>query len=166
MQLFDIILKISGFKENLILNAQKKREEVLNIIGLDSFLLIADNFETLQNPSDFLAFFEEIGDKCEETKIIITTRHQLGISEKVIDIQEFSRNEYYQFVSYLLNKKYKYSFELHNSYKEKLYQFTGGLPLATEFILSQLSNVEDIGRIIKKIENRNIDKDSILRIFL
>ena len=162
LQLLDIILKISGFPEDLHTSYPNKKEIVLNILNTASFLLIVDNFETISNPTEFLSYFEEIGDKCENTKVIITTRRQLGSTEKVIELKEFSKDEYDKFLDYLANVKLILNFEISRHNRDKLYKFSGGVPLATEYILSQVTSLVDINKIIKKIENKNIDKENIL----
>jgi len=162
LQLLDVILRISGFTEDLQTSYLNKKEIVLNILNIASFLLIIDNFETISNPTEFLSYFEEIGDKCENTKIIITTRRQLGSTEKVIELKEFSKDEYDKFVDYLAKEKFILNFEISKYNKDKLYKFSGGVPLATEYILSQVTSLDDINKIIKKIENKNIDKENIL----
>jgi tetratricopeptide (TPR) repeat protein len=162
LQLLDVILRVSGFTEDLQLSYFNKKEIVLSVLNVASFLLIIDNFETISNPTEFLSFFEEIGDKCESTKVIITTRRQLGSTEKIIELKEFSKDEYSKFLDYLSLDKFMHNFKISPYVKEKLYKFSGGLPLATEYILSQVNSLEDINKIIKKIENKNIDKENIL----
>jgi tetratricopeptide (TPR) repeat protein len=162
LQLLDVILRISGFTEDLQTSYLAKKEIVLNILNAASFLLIVDNFETISNPTEFLLYFEEIGDKCDNTKVIITTRRQLGSTEKVIELKEFSKDEYDKFVDYLANDKFMLNFVVSKYNKDKLYKFSGGVPLATEYILSQVTSLDDINKVIKKIENKNIDKENIL----
>jgi tetratricopeptide (TPR) repeat protein len=162
-QLFDVILKITGFKAEINLTMQVKRQFVLDVLAIDSFMLIIDNFETVNNPQEFLSFFEEIGDKCANTKVIITTRHQLGSSEKVVDIREFSENEYGEFIDYLFNFKYEYNCSISYEQKRQLYKITGGLPLATEFIVGQVTSENiTIDKIITKFTTLKSSHDSIL----
>jgi tetratricopeptide (TPR) repeat protein len=162
IQLLDVILRVSGFSEDLHLSYVNKKETVLNILNAASFLLVVDNFETISNPTEFLSFFEEIGDRCESTKIIITTRRQLGTTEKLVELKEFSAEEYNIFIDYLSSEKFMHNFVIPNHAKEKLYRFSGGVPLASEYILSRVNLIDDIDKIIKKIENKNVDKENIL----
>lgn len=162
-QLLDVILKITGFVSECHLTYSIKKEIVIEILSLDKFLLIIDNFETVNNPPEFLSFFEEIGDKAPETKIILTTRHQLGSSEKVIDLREFSQREYSEFIEYLVNIKYPISKKLTPKHISALYDIAGGLALATELITGQLlsSNIS-IDRVIAKFKSTAASKDNIL----
>ncbi len=160
-QLLDLILKITGFVEGRDYTFSKKKAYVLDILSLDSFLIIVDNFETLENPQTFIDFFEEIGDKSLDTKIIITSRRQLGTSEKIIDIREMGEDEYEDYIDYL-SDRYQLPFVISKKMRYKLHSFTGGLPLATEFILSRTKKIDDLQKTINKIEEDSISKDSIL----
>jgi len=162
-QLLDIILKTTGFQYECNLTYLDKKAAVIDVLSLDKFLVIVDNFETVNNPQEFLSFFEEIGDKCHDSKILLTTRHQLGSSEKVVDLREFTENEYHDFVRYLANSKYFISKRLDDSIVEKLYQITGGLALATEYIVGQLANSDkNPMHIIERFTTHLSSKDNIL----
>ncbi len=161
-QLLDLILKITGFTEGLNLSFLAKKEFCLDVLSLEDFLIIVDNFETLSNPLEFLTFFEDIADHCNNTKIIITTRHQMGSSEKIIDLKEFSINEYEEFINYLCSTKFCISYQINQNNINKLWNFTGGLPLATEFIIGQISDRNQLDKILTKIESADITKDNML----
>ncbi|MCB9341209.1 MAG: NB-ARC domain-containing protein [Gelidibacter sp.] len=162
-QLLDVILNVTGFYEFKNLNFKAKREYCLNVLGIDSFLLIIDNFETISKPNEFLEFFEEIGNVCDETKVVLTTRHQLGYSEKIIDIKEFSKSEYIEFFNYLVNEKFKINTPISPKVIDKFFHFTGGVPLATEFLLGQVGIKNPIERLVAKIENKEFArKEEIL----
>ena len=162
IQLFDLLLKITGFSHELKLSYNAKKEFCIELLSIDNFLIFIDNFETIQNPKEFIDFFEKVADKCENTKIIITTRHQLGTSEKIIDIKEFGDLEYMEFVRYLTEEKFKISSHLSEKQIKKLKIFTGGLPLATEYIIGQINSNNSISTILERIEERKITKDDIL----
>ena len=161
-QLLDLILRITGFNEGLEYTNQKKKQYVIEILSLDSFLIIVDNFETLNNSQEFVDFFEELSAFCKETKIIITSRKQLGAAEKTIDIQEMNKDEYDEYVEYLSQRRYNMPFLVSQKMTTRLYKFTGGMPLATEIILSRSKKIDDLSKAINKIEEDNISKDSIL----
>ncbi len=162
VQLLDVILKMTGFLEYLKYTSPVKKQIVLEILSLDNFLIIVDNFETLANPSEFLDFFEEIGDQCPETKIIITSRHQLGSSEKIIDLREFQYNEYKDFIDYLFNEKFQIEGKIRSDEIRLLFEITGGLPLATEFFVGQISKQNTLQKILNHIKESEIGRDSIL----
>ncbi len=162
LQLFDVILKITGFTEYLKSTFKVKKEATLQILSMDSFLIIVDNFETVLNPHEFLEFFEEVGDSCDNSKIIITTRHQLGSSEKIIDLKEFSFNEYEDFTNYLLTDKFKINEKCSSKDVRTLYELTGGLALATEFFVGQINKHNSLDKILKKVNSQEISKESIL----
>ncbi len=161
-QLLDLILRITGFTDALDYSFTAKKQFCIDILSLDSFLIIVDNFETLPNTKEFLDFFEEVGDKCDKTKILITTRHQLGAAEKIIDLKEFSLTEYTEFVSNLVTEKFPIKDKIGADTIRKLYDFTGGLPLATEFILGQISDQHSLQKILKKIKENENSKNDIL----
>jgi len=161
-QLLDLVLKITGFHEFLNFNYDKKRESCLEILSLDKFLLIVDNFETIPNPNEFLTFFEDIGDYSEDSKILLTTRHQLGTSEKVIDLREFHKDEYSEFVKYLYTEKFGNTGHLKESDITLLYELTGGLPLASEFFIGQCSEERPLSIIIENTKKGFISNESIL----
>jgi len=160
LQLLDIILKITNFEEELNLEFKEKRKLCLEILTLDNFLLLVDNFETISNTKEFLDFFEEIGDKSQNSKIILTTRHQLGYSEKIIELKEFDKNEFIDFVQHISKYKFKLNNEIKKELIERLYSYTGGLPLATEFIVGQISENKKLTKILEAIER--VPKESIL----
>lgn len=160
LQLLDIILKITRFDSYLEYSFSAKKETCLDILSLDTFLLIVDNFETIPNPAEFLEYFEEIGNQCPDSKLLLTTRHQLGYSEKIIDLKEFDSEEYEEFVLYLAKYKFKLKEIPKREIINKLYEYTGGLPLATEFIIGQLSENKSLQKIFDTIEK--VPKDSIL----
>jgi hypothetical protein len=164
-QLLDIILKITDFTEGLNYSYQAKRDYCIEVLSIDKFLLIVDNFETIpkNKVAEFIDFFEEVGDRCMETKILITTRHQLGESEKVIDLKEFSFSEYVEFVNYLYYEKFCSNGNINTSDIKALYENTGGLPLATEFFIGQLKRYDSLKEIINKIKTNRIGKDDILK---
>lgn len=157
-QLLDVILNITGFNEYLNLNIKSKKEKCIEILSIDKFLLIVDNFETINKPSEFVDFFEEIGNLCEETKIILTTRHQIGSSEKIIDLKEFTENEYEEFFKYLYNEKFHVPEKLEKSTIKKFYSFSGGVALATEFLLGQVNSSTSLNKILHKIENKEFSR--------
>ena len=162
IQLLDVILKMTGFNEYLSYTMPVKKQSVLQILSLDKFLLIIDNFETVSNPSEFLGFFEEIGDKCPETKILMTTRHQLGSSEKIIDLREFQFPEYKEFIDYLFNEKFKIETKPRAEDIRVLFERTGGLPLATEFFVGQITGQNSLQKIIRRLKQHEISKDSLI----
>lgn len=162
VQLLDVILKMTGFTEYLKYTTPAKKQIVLEVLSLDKFLIIVDNFETVSNPSGFLEFFEEIGDRCPDTKIVITTRHQLGSSEKIVDLREFQYSEYREFIEYLFKEKFQIGSAISAEEIKLLFERTGGLPLATEFFVGQISKQNSLRKILKRIDEREIGKDSIL----
>ncbi len=162
VQLLDVILKITGFTEYLKCTFNLKKEVVIQILSMDKFLIIVDNFETVLNPDEFLNFFEEIGNSCDDSKIIITTRHQLGSSEKIIDLKEFTFQEYDDFIKYLIKDKFIIDEKVQAKEIKCLYDFTGGLALATEFFIGQVNKQNSIQKILKKVESQEINKESIL----
>lgn len=162
VQLLDVILKMTGFIEYLKYTTPAKKQMVVEILSLDRFLIIVDNFETVSNPAEFLEFFEEIGDRCPETKVVITTRHQLGSSEKIVDLREFQFSEYKEFIEYLSKEKFQIEGIIRPDETKILFERTGGLPLATEFFVGQISKQNSLRKILKRIDEREIDKDSIL----
>lgn len=159
-QLLDLILNMTGFTDGLNFTYQKKKQYVVEILSLDKFLIIVDNFETIDNSQSFINFFEEIGNSTF-SKIVITSRKQLGTSEKIIDIREMEKQEYEEYVDYL-SSRYGIPFPLSKRMRDKLYSFTGGLPLAIEIILSKSKKIDDLNKTIYKIEEENITKDGIL----
>ncbi len=162
-QLIDLVINITGFEEFLNQSYEQKKHTCLEILSMDSFLLIVDNFETIDNTKEFLDFFEEVGDYSQKTKVILTTRHQLGTSEKVIDLREFPFPDYSSFVEYLYNTKFKLGERrLKEKYVKLLYEYTGGLPLATEFFIGQCSKTNPLSTVLNKIRKGEVPKDAIL----
>ena len=139
IQLLDVILKITGFHEYLKYTTNVKKQLVLEILLLDKFLIILDNFETLPNPSEFLNFFEEIGNQYLETKIIITSRHQYGSCDKIINLKELQYSEFVDIINNLFDEKFQIDGKVHSDEIKTFFKITGGLSLATEFFVGQIS---------------------------
>ncbi|MCB5284060.1 MAG: hypothetical protein LHW45_00475 [Candidatus Cloacimonetes bacterium] len=163
-QLLNVILDATGFDEYKNHTFKYKKEQCLEILSMDSFLLILDNFETVENPSAFLDFFEAVGDQSEGTKILLTTRHQLGSSEKIIEVKEFDYDDYREFCKYLVREKFCLDIDISDGDVKALHNFTGGVALATEVLIGQIKNESSIKKLVKNIETKNFaTKEEILK---
>jgi len=114
-------------------------------------LLVIDNFETIDD-DELLAFLNDLPDP---TKVIITTRHRIGYAFP-LRLQGLSQKETF---SLALNEAKAKGVKLDAEFIKKLYDLTGGIPLAIVWAIGLLN----LGYSPKLIYSKFRTSESILK---
>jgi hypothetical protein len=116
----------------------KKKELIRSELAKQRALLIIDNLETVDD-EQFLEFLRELP---EPTKVIITTRHQIGETYRV-HLPGLSEKDAFALMRTEADLR---SVLLSPEQMERLYQRTGGVPLAIVWTIARMEylKVDDI----------------------
>jgi hypothetical protein len=112
-------------------------------------LLIVDNLETIDDPF-VMEFLRELP---APTKAIVTTRHRLDVAYPV-RLVGMTEDDADRLIAHECLKK---SVPLDKTERHKLYQRTGGVPLAIVWSVAQISHGHTIGTVLKRLGQPNDD---------
>ncbi len=149
--LFDHILML--FQERTDQELERKKELVTELLSAWRTLIILDNMETISD-GRILNFVQRLpaGSKA---RVLLTSRTKTGGWELPIPVTEMSQSETSDFIR-LKAAEMHVKFPLDSVTIERVNRASGGLPLATQWILGQFKRMDDLDSIL----NRVVSKDS------
>lgn len=145
--IFSEIARVYDRPDILAVNIEDQNSIIRQLLTHYRTLLIIDNLETVDDES-ILSFLREVP---APTKAIITSRHRIdgAISLRVEGLEESERTELIDLECH--NK----GLTLRDSDKIELANCTGGIPLAIQWTIGQISygSTNEIKRIIRKLNS-------------
>ncbi|MFH1860950.1 MAG: tetratricopeptide repeat protein [bacterium] len=133
--LLNEIAKVFGAYQIIKLRQDEKRLDVYDLLKSKKTLLIIDNLETLSEEEcgTIGQFLRRTPNTC---KIIITSRYRLGEGERVVRLKEMKKEDALQLLSHECKKK---DVSISSDQQIKIYERTGGIPLAMVWVIGQMS---------------------------
>lgn len=138
---------LSTFEESLEISTEKKVEKAHEYLGAFKVLLILDNMETI-NDSRILEFIQKIP-YGSTSKVLITSRTKTGGWELPFPIKELSLDETREFIRIKADER-GIEFPMDEDVVAKVQQYSGGLPLAIQWIIGQFKLTNSVDEIFKK----------------
>jgi tetratricopeptide (TPR) repeat protein len=151
--LLEQILILFGFYDYIDSDTEKMMDIVLTLIADYSLLLVLDNMETVSD-GRIIKFVQDlpVGSK---TKVLLTTRYRTAKWEYPIMVESFNFEESKKLID-IKSKEMNISKSIDNIAYDIIFNTSGGLPLAIEWILGRYKQKGDwikIGDEIYKSEN-------------
>ncbi|MEK9150370.1 MAG: NB-ARC domain-containing protein, partial [Candidatus Desantisbacteria bacterium] len=147
--LLNTIARVFGANQLIQLKQNEKQQEIYDLLKTKRTLLIIDNLETLSE-EEAEAIGRFLRRTPNTTKTIITSRHRLGEGEQVVRLKGMEREEAIPLLSNECRIK-----GVHISEEEqmKIYNRTGGMPLAMVCVIGQMS-VKELSsqRVIERLD--------------
>jgi tetratricopeptide (TPR) repeat protein len=147
--LLDTILDTYGFEVEKKYNLKEKRKFVDENLKTVPTLLVVDNLETIDDPNVF-SFLKDLPDP---SKALITSRKRLGEVERIIELKEFSFEEAKEFLEVEFGHR-NYTIQNAEETYEKLYELTGGIPLALKlfagWMVEEGSTISDLSDKVRE----------------
>ncbi|MBV6441867.1 MAG: hypothetical protein DYG98_23350 [Haliscomenobacteraceae bacterium CHB4] len=148
--LLDHILYIFEYSTEIPL--EKKKELVMEIFSAWNTLIVLDNMETVSD-GRILSFVQSlpIGTKA---KVLITSRQKTGGWELPIPIKELNEYEVEEFLVKRV-EELKIDLQVDEQISKKIWQVTGGLPLAIQWILGNYRLSGDLNSILELAKSKD-----------
>lgn len=123
--------------------AEEQDEVVRQALTRQRSLLVVDNLETVDD-ENVLAFLRELP---SPTKAIVTTRHRIDVAYPV-RLVGIPWEDAQNFITHECNRK---GITIPTLEQERLYERTGGIPLALSWSIGQISFGYDVAAILKRL---------------
>ena len=149
--LLDQILLTFGETPPIELN--QKKSLATEILSAWKTLLVLDNMETVKD-GRILDFIQNLPPE-SRTKALLTSRHKTGGWELPFSLSELKQEEVKEFVT-IKSSEMNISFPKDDKNIEKIWQATGGLPLAIQWVLGRFKMTNNLPEILSGV----IEKDS------
>jgi tetratricopeptide (TPR) repeat protein len=130
-------------------NAIYQAELIRNILAKHRTLLVLDNLETVDDER-VLTFLTELP---APTKAIVTTRHRIDTSYP-IRVKGMDEKETAQLIRQECEKR---NCELTDADSQRLYKYTGGVPLAIVWSVAQISSGYSAESVLRRLGNGHGD---------
>lgn len=142
------------FQESPPLELEKKKSIVIELLSAWKTLLVLDNMETIQD-GRIISFVQNLPPS-SKIKVLLTSRQKTGGWELPFPLNELSVNETREFLQ-IRSQEMGISFPCdHAMMIERVWQATGGLPLAIQWLLGRYRINRDIESVLSSV----IGKDS------
>lgn len=148
--LLDHILML--FEENTDIEFQSKKKLAIELLSAWKTLIILDNMETVSD-GRILTFIQTLPPD-SKARIVLTSRTKSGGWELPIPVTELSKDETLDFIKYKSNE-IKVDFPLDTATIESVYNASGGLPLATQWILGQYKLTRRIDIVLDNVKGKD-----------
>ena len=126
------ILRTVDYADGIPLHIDDQIEFVYSALKNYKTLLILDNLETAENPQRLLAFVRSLP---QSVKVILTSRTRFGFG-KTLSLDYLPTNSSFSLIAHQAKKKLV---SLSTQQTEKIYQLSGGLPLAIAYSVGHLA---------------------------
>ena len=133
--LIDNILHLFGFSAFIDEVLEEKKSIAQTLLSDDSVLLILDNMETIKD-GRIMQFISSLPPS-NKSKVLLTSRARTREWEKPLQISELSLEEVKKFLQVKAEEKNLGKIKNLDLIAGKVYNSSGGLPLAVEWILGQ-----------------------------
>jgi hypothetical protein len=141
--LLDHVLQLFG--ESTEADLEAKRKTVIDYLCAWKSLLILDNMETVSD-GRILTFIQQLPVE-SKTKVILTSRQKTGGWELPIYVKEMERGEIKEFIEYKANEM-GVDFPLDDLSIKSVIDSSGGLPLATQWIIGQYKRTKNLPNVL------------------
>lgn len=149
--LLDYILRL--FEETPPDNLEAKKLLAIEYLSAWKTLLVLDNMETVQD-GRILNFIQQLP-PTTKVKVLLTSRQKTGSWELPFPVKELDIDEVCEFLE-IKSKELGLNFPIDKKTTGKVWEATGGLPLAIQWVLGRFRisrNIDDIAKAV-------IEKDS------
>lgn len=136
------------FQEGTDQDLEDKKQLVIELLSAWSTLIILDNMETVSD-GRILNFIQKLPAN-SKAKVLLTSRTKTGGWELPIPVTEMSEPETSEFIR-LKSAEMKIDFPLDEQTISRVNTASGGLPLATQWILGQFKRSPNLDAIIKNV---------------
>ena len=144
--LFDHIL--ITFQEQLSDSIEDKKNTVYEILSAWKTLLVLDNMESITD-GRIIEFIQQLPVDTK-AKVLITSRVKTGGWELPISMNELNISETREFLE-IKSNEFQISFAFNNQITEKIWNVSGGLPLAIQWILGRFKKENNFDKAIEKV---------------
>lgn len=146
--LFDELIKVTGFEEEMQDDSLEKKQEFFEeIVTTEPVFFVLDNLETIHNDDFFRYIFEDFNQFSgmnRDLKVLTTSRKRKKIADHPIAIEGLSQRKaqdmLYYFAEHLARKPVLDILNATENDNIRLVERLGCVPLLIEFAVAQLSN--------------------------
>ena len=126
------VLKTVDYADGIPFQLDDQNEFVYSVLKNYKTLLIIDNLETTENPQRLLAFVRSLP---QSVKVILTSRTRFGLG-KTLSLNYLPLEPSLSFINHQAQKRLV---SLDARQTKKIYQLSGGLPLAMAYSIGHLA---------------------------
>jgi len=148
--LLDHILK--SFDETLPDSPEEKRIRAIDCLCIYKTLLVLDNMETVQD-GRILAFVQSLPEETL-TKVLLTSRTKSGGWELPVPVNEMDLAEVTEFLQ-IRRGEMGIDFPMDGSSVQRVWDVTGGLPLAVQWVLGMYRRTGDFDQATRAVTERD-----------
>lgn len=148
--LLDYILQVFG--ETTENDLDTKRRTATEYLSAWKSLLILDNMETVSD-GRILSFIQHLPVE-SKAKVILTSRQKTGGWELPIYVKEMDSKELREFIQ-IKSVEMDVDFPLDDSSITKVIKASGGLPLATQWIIGQYKRTKDLPKVLNQVSSKD-----------
>jgi Flp pilus assembly protein TadD len=148
--LLDQILE--AFQETTATDLEFKKKTATEILSAYKVLLVLDNMETVSD-GRILNFVQKLP-KENQSKVVLTSRQKTGGWELAIPVNELSEEEVGEFIK-IKAKDLGVAFPLDSAVRKAVWQATGGLPLAIQWIIGSYKVLRKTELVLSRVGEKD-----------
>lgn len=148
--LLDQILLL--FEESTDADLDHKKELATELLNAWSTLLVLDNMETVSD-GRILAFVQGLPPSTR-ARVILTSRTKSGGWELPLPVVEMSPDEVAEFIR-IKSEELKVHFPLDQATLRRVSEVSGGLPLASQWIIGQYRRSKNLDRVLSHAQGKD-----------
>jgi len=157
-ELINETIKVTNFPELLVDTFEERKKFFEDVVKSEKIFFVIDNLETIQDENffEFIKEFNKYSKNNRDLKVLTTSRKRKRIADFPIEIEGLSIADSLQMLDFLAEnyseKPIRAILSTSEFQKIKILNRVGNIPLGIEFIVGQLANGKDLGRIYEELE--------------
>jgi tetratricopeptide (TPR) repeat protein len=140
------------FQEPPPADLENKKQLAIEILSAWNALLVLDNMETVQD-GRILSFIQGLPTGVR-VKVLLTSRQKTGGWELPFPLIELTVDEVQEFLQ-IRSKEMDIAFPCDQGSAERVWQVTGGLPLAIQWLLGRYRSTGSVKQVLSEVIDRN-----------
>ncbi len=150
--LLNQIAHVSGFDYLVKESLDVKKEQIIEVLSMDRFLLIIDNFETVKQPKEIWDFLRDMLPL--PSMSIITSRHLFAEVGRLIEIRRMEDEDAKELILGEASRLgIKMLMDAAEDEIERIIKYTGGIPLAMKQILGHMALGKSLAKSLSELLN-------------